>query len=135
MDLSLETINNILQQGFSGVLSLAVTQVSDDKIIATAPITETCYRPGGFVHGGVYLALAETLAGLGSMLAVDREKYEVLGIQVSANHTSSAKSGEMTITATPIHKGRKTHIWNIDITCNNKLLSTVRVTNMVVKKV
>lgn len=135
MDLSLKTINDLLQQGFSGVLGIMVTQVSDDKIIATAPITENHYRPGGFVHGGVYLALAETLAGLGSMVYVDREKYEVLGIQVSANHTSSAKSGEMTITATPIHKGRKTHIWNVDISCEGRLLSTVRVTNIIVKKV
>ncbi len=134
MYLSLKTINNILQQGFSGTLGIQVCHVEDKKVIATAPITEQCYRPGGFVHGGVYLGLAETLAGVGSALSVDMNKYEVFGIQVSANHTGSIKSGEMTIIASAIHLGRKTHIWNVDITCEERLLSTVRVTNIIVEK-
>lgn len=135
MKRSLKSINHILQSGFTGVLGIVITKVSDNKIVATAPITEHSHRPGGFVHGGVYLALAETLAGAGSLLMVDTERHEVLGMQISANHTGSAKSGEMTIIAELIHHGSKTHIWNVEITDDNgKRLSTARVTNMIVKK-
>lgn len=135
MQLSLKTINEILQNGFAGMLGIVVHEIGDKKLIASAPVSEKMYRPGNFVHGGVYLALAETLAGTGSFLMVDGEQYEVLGIQISANHTGSTQSGEMTIIADLIHHGSKTHIWNVEITSDNgKRLSTARVTNMIVKK-
>ncbi len=132
---TLENINAILKTGFTGVLGLEITEITSDTLTAKAPISAHSHRPSGFVHGGVYLALAESMAGTGSFLYVDIEKYEVFGIQVSANHTGSAQSGDMKIVATCLHRGRQTHIWNVDIFNDaDKRLSTARITNMIVKK-
>ena len=88
-----------------------------------------------FLHGGANLALAETLAGLGSMLLVDNEKFDVLGTQVSGNHTGVLKEGKALAKAKIVHKGNKTHVWNVDIKSEDgRLISTVRVTNMIVLK-
>lgn len=135
MSLSIAVINQVLQTGFTGILGIVVTDVSDGKLVATAPINKNSLQPAGIVHGGVYLALAETLAGLGSASYVNINQYDVFGVQVSANHTGSAKSGEMNIVATCIHRGSKTHVWNVDVFDDqDNCLSTARVTNLIVKK-
>ena len=84
------------------------------------------------LHGGAALAMAETLAGAGS-LAIVGEYARICGLQVSGNHIGmSAKEGKVIGKATPIHIGRTTHIWNVEIRGEDgKLLSTERVTNMV----
>jgi len=81
------------------------------------------------------VAMAETLAGLGSMLIIDLNEFDALGSQVSGNHTSTLKTGKARATAKIIHRGNKTHLWNVDIQNEEgRLISTVRVTNMIVKK-
>lgn len=90
----------------------------------------------GVLHGGATITLAETAAGVGSnVLCAEGDKC--FGLQVSASHLSSAQIGEtVRAIATPIHIGKSTHIWNVDITSmtDNRLISTVRVTNFVKKK-
>jgi 1,4-dihydroxy-2-naphthoyl-CoA hydrolase len=63
--------------------------------------------------------MAETFAGLGSMLLVDLKKYEVLGAQVSGNHTGILSDGKALATANIIHQGNKTHVWNVDVRNEN----------------
>ena len=87
------------------------------------------------LHGGSNLAMAETIAGLGSMLLIDLKKFDIRGAQVSANHTGSLKEGNALATAKILHQGKRTHIWNVDIKdVNGRLISTARVMNMIVKK-
>ena len=81
------------------------------------------------------MAFAETLAGLGSMLIVDFSDFEVLGIQVNGNHTGVLKSGKAVASATIVHRGKQTHVWNVDVKDETgRLISTARVTNMIVKR-
>jgi uncharacterized protein (TIGR00369 family) len=69
------------------------------------------------------------------MLLVDNQEYDVMGIQVSANHTGKAEGGEVFARAESLHLGKKTHVWNVDIRNESgKLISTARVTNMIVKR-
>ena len=98
-------------------------------------LSEKNSRPDGILHGGANLAMAETLAGLGSMLIIDLNEFDALGSQVSGNHTGTLKQGKALATAKIIHRGNKTHLWNIDVKNEEgRLISTVRVTNMIVKK-
>lgn len=89
----------------------------------------------GILHGGATLALAETVAGLGSMIICEPDEI-VVGMQVSGNHISSAHEGDsVRAVGTILHKGRSSHIWNVDVfTSTNKLVSSVRVVNSVIKK-
>ncbi len=116
-------------------LGIRFTAVGEGWVEATMPVDHRTSRPGGLLHGGANLALAETIAGLGSMLTVDINEFDVLGIQVSANHTGSASSGRVYARAEILHPGNQTHVWNVEIKNEaGKLISTGRVTNMIVKR-
>jgi uncharacterized protein (TIGR00369 family) len=115
-------------------LGIRIVSYGEGWVEATMPVDRRTFRPGGLLHGGANLALAETIAGFGSMLAVDIQEYDIRGIQVSANHTGKADSGEVYARAEVLHFGKRTHVWNVDIkNAAGKLLSTARVTNMIVK--
>ena len=102
---------------------------------ASMPVDERTFQPMHILHGGATLALAETLASIGSALMVDREKYDVKGQHVSANHIRSARSGKVIGEAVIMHRGRSSHIWNVDVKDEQgRLISTCRVTMFVVKK-
>ncbi len=98
-------------------------------------LTKKQFQPEGILHGGANLALAETIAGLGSALLVDLNKYSVRGAQISANHVGSTSKGKVMASGKIIHKGSNTHVWNVDINDEqNILLSTCRITNIIVTK-
>lgn len=116
-------------------LGICFTAVGEGWVEASMPVDERTFRPGGFLHGGANLALTETLAGLGSMLVVDIAEFDVLGIQVSANHTGSVDRGTVYARAEIVHAGIQTHVWNVEIKSEaGKLISSGRVTNMIVKR-
>jgi uncharacterized protein (TIGR00369 family) len=99
------------------------------------PVDHRTRQPFGILHGGATLALAETVAGIGSMIACNPDEF-VVGQQVSGNHISSAHEGDtVRAVATIVHKGRSSHVWNVDVfTSTGKLVSSVRVMNSVLKR-
>ena len=111
------------------------TYASDERVEATMPVDYRTRQPFGILHGGATLALAETVAGLGSMIICESDEI-VVGMQVSGNHISSAHEGDtVRAVGTILHKGRSSHIWNVDVfTSTNKLVSSIRVVNSVIKK-
>lgn len=116
-------------------LGIRIVSYGEGWVEATMPVDRRTFRPGGLLHGGANLALAETVAGFGSMLTVDIQEYDVRGIQVSGSHTGKADSGLVFARAEAQHLGKRTHVWNVDIRNEaGKLLSTARVTNMIVKR-
>ena len=131
----LELLNQWMNNSLIGNLGIEISRIDIGLVEGFLVLSEKNCRPDGILHGGANLALTETLAGLGSMLIVDNEKFDVLGTQISGNHTGILKEGKALAIARIIHQGNKTHIWNVDITDEeNRLISTVRVTNMIVHK-
>ncbi len=132
---SIKAINRVLNEGLTGLLGITVTAVRPGFVEAGLTVDKKVSRPGGYMHGGVNLTLAETLAGLGSTLLIDSGKYNAMGIQVSANHIASMQQGELTAQASLLHQGEKTHLWNIEVMDNRqRCISSIRVTNMIVEK-
>jgi 1,4-dihydroxy-2-naphthoyl-CoA hydrolase len=130
-----DTLNEFCAQSMIGLLGITFTDVQPESISATMPVNSKTCQPNGWLHGGASLALAESMAGAGSYLLVDREQFNVLGLQISGNHVSSVKRGILQANAQLIHKGITTHIWDVKITDENlKLISTVRVTNIITDK-
>ncbi|WP_370528339.1 hotdog domain-containing protein [uncultured Bacteroides sp.] len=114
---------------------LKVQQMGVRIVLASGRPTYGLMGNLGILHGGATLALAETVAGLGSMIICEPDEI-VVGMQVSGNHISSAHEGDsVRAVGTILHKGRSSHIWNVDVfTSTNKLVSSVRVVNSVIKK-
>ena len=131
----LDQLNAQARHALMGNLGIQYTYASQDRVEATMPVDHRTRQPFGVLHGGATLALAETVAGLGSMILCQPDEM-VGGMQVSGNHISSALEGDtVRAVGTIVHKGRSSHVWNVDVfTSTNKLVSSVRVVNSVMKK-
>ena len=104
-----------------------------DTCMARMKVDERNRQPFGFLSGGASLALAENLAGVGS-LALCPGKISV-GINVSGSHLIAVEEGDtVTATARIMHKGRTLHQWLVEIrNTAGELVCSVQVTNYVIK--
>ena len=134
-EVPLDLLNERARHALMGNLGIQYTYASDERVEATMPVDYRTRQPFGILHGGATLALAEPVAGLGSMIICEPDEI-VAGMQVSGNHISSAHEGDtVRAVATIVHKGRSSHVWNVDVfTSTNKLVSSIRVVNSVIKK-
>ena len=134
-EIPLDALNAQAQTTLMGNLGIQYTYASHERIEATMPVDHRTRQPFGILHGGATLALAETVAGLGSMVICNPDEF-VVGMQVSGNHISSAHEGDtVRAVATIVHKGRSSYVWNVDVfTSTEKLVSSIRVMNSVMKR-
>jgi 1,4-dihydroxy-2-naphthoyl-CoA hydrolase len=116
-------------------LGIEFTEITDDFIRGTMPVDGRTRQPYGLLHGGASVALAETLGSMGAMLCVDTGEYQCVGQEINANHVRSARTGQVTGTARPVHLGARTQVWIIDIVNEaGKLVCTSRLTVAVVRR-
>lgn len=113
--ITLDAVNSMSQGCMVEHLGIKFIEVGDDYIIATMPVDERTKQPMGLLHGGASVALAETMGSVGATLTIDLNKQYAVGVEINANHIKSAKSGLVTGTAKPLHIGRGTQVWSIEI--------------------
>lgn len=131
----LETCNRFTKNTLMETLQIEYLDVGEDFLTAKMPVNSKVHQPMGLLHGGASVALAESVGSAASMVFIDQEKYDVLGIEISANHVKSKREGDVFATAKIIHKGNKLHLWEIRITDeNNQLISICKLTNMILAK-
>jgi len=95
-------------------LGIEFLEVGDDFITARVPVDKRTCQPYGLLHGGVSVVLAETLGSCAAACATP-EGTRVVGLDINANHLRGATSGWVTGTARPVHMGRTTHVWAIEL--------------------
>ena len=95
-------------------LGIQFLEVGDDFIRARVPVDGRTRQPYGILHGGVSVVLAETLGSCGAAYAAPAG-HRAVGLDINANHLRSASSGWVTGTARPVHVGRTTQVWQIDL--------------------
>ncbi|WP_109208974.1 MULTISPECIES: hotdog fold thioesterase [Microbacterium] len=96
-------------------LGIEIVEIRDDALVGRMPVDRRTVQPAGVLHGGASVALAETLASWAGYLAVDRERFHVVGQEINANHIRPISSGWVTATVAPAHIGRRAHVWEIRI--------------------
>jgi uncharacterized protein (TIGR00369 family) len=96
-------------------LGIELVELGPGRVIATMPVDERTRQPFGILHGGASVALAETVASLGAWRSVDRERFAAVGLEINANHLRAKRDGIVTAVGTPVHQGRTTQVWNIEI--------------------
>ncbi len=117
------------------ILDIKLVSAEKDKVVATMPIGPNHRQQVGYLHGGISVVLAESVASLGTVLNIDANKQMAFGLEINANHLRPKKEGQLTAVATPIHRGRTTHIWDIRISDENgKLICVSRCTVAVVDR-
>jgi 1,4-dihydroxy-2-naphthoyl-CoA hydrolase len=128
-------LNSISKNTLLSHLGIEFSEIKEDYIIAKMPVNANTSQPMGILHGGASVTLAESIGSIGSHLIIDNETENAVGVEINANHISSAKEGYVTGKGIIIHKGKSTHIWSIDIRDQDeKLISTSRLTVMILKK-
>ena len=106
------------------LLGIEFLEVGDDFIRARVPVDRRTVQPHGILHGGVSVVLAETLGSCGAYYSAP-EGQGAVGLDINANHIRAATSGWVTATARPVHLGRTTQVWQIDMTNDAGDLSCV----------
>ena len=116
-------------------LGIEFTEVGDDYIKATMPVNERTKQPHGLLHGGANVVLAESLGSIASVLCLNLEEKNCVGLEINANHVRSAKEGFVTAIASPLHLGGTTHVWDIKIYDEKeKLICVSRLTVVVIPR-
>jgi uncharacterized protein (TIGR00369 family) len=110
-----DLIRDNATQGLAKALGIEIVELTPERVVATMPVDERTRQPYGLLHGGASVALAETVASLASIMNVDQARYRAVGLEINANHIRAKTEGIVTGTATAIHVGRSTHVWNIEI--------------------
>ena len=110
------SLNRGFKKGLATYLDINLTTIGDDWLSGTLPVTERTHQPMGLLHGGASVVLAETLGSVGSYLCIDPNQYVCVGQEINASHLRSAASGLVTGTARALRIGRRSHVWQIDIT-------------------
>ncbi|WKK81435.1 hotdog fold thioesterase [Marivirga arenosa] len=132
---SVEELNKLGKNTISEVLGMSFTEVGDNYLIAKMPVDHRTHQPYGLLHGGASVVLAETLGSVAAMLMVDQEKYYCVGLDINANHIRGIKEGWVYGKTTPVHVGKTTQVWQIEITNEREQMICIsRITMAVVKK-
>lgn len=111
------------------VIGLEFTEIGPDFLKGRMPVDQRTHQPYGLLHGGASCVLAETLGSVASALVIDQSKFICVGLEINANHVRGVRSGYVTGTASPIHIGASTHVWDIRIVDDrDKLVCISRLT-------
>lgn len=116
-------------------LNIEIVDYGEDFLVARMPVNSRVYQPDGVLHGGATAALIESVGSFASHIFLDIENKFVRGLEVTANHLKSAKSGHVYAKATFIHKGRTTQLLDVRVTDDdNNLISIGRLSTITLPK-
>jgi 1,4-dihydroxy-2-naphthoyl-CoA hydrolase len=134
-DITTKHLNAVSKDTLLQNLGIEFTEIGNDYIIARMPVNEKTQQPMGLLHGGASAALAESIGSTGTYLMIDPEQKMAVGLEINANHVGSVHSGFVYGKGTIVHKGKTTHIWNIEIRDEKeKLISICRLTMLILDR-
>src|SRR6476620_7723450 len=122
--ISVELLTEAHLETAVGHLGIEFLEVGDDFIKARVPVDKRTRQPYGLLHGGVSVVLAETLGSCGAAYS-SPEGPRAVGLDINANHLRGATSGWVTGITKPVHIGRTTQVWHIDLTNDQGELTCV----------
>ena len=129
------TLNELHVDCAVGGLGITILDVGDESISARMPVDQRTRQPYGLLHGGASLLLAETLGSAASMAVIDQQRSFAVGLNMNANHIRAVTEGEVRGVVRPIHLGRSSHVWEIEIRdARGKLACVARLTTQVIDR-
>lgn len=133
--ITIQEITDIRKQTMVDYLGIEFTEIGDNFLKGRMPVDHRTKQPMGIMHGGASCVLAETLGSIAGCHCIDFSKQVCVGLAMNTNHISMAKDGYVYGTARPVHLGRSTQVWEIDIINEQgKLVSVNRLTLAVIDR-
>jgi 1,4-dihydroxy-2-naphthoyl-CoA hydrolase len=134
-DLALEELGSYMPSTMAEHLGMEWVELGPDFLKLRMPVDHRTHQPYGILHGGASCALAETVGSVASHLMIDNDRFICVGLEINANHVRSVKQGFIIATASPLHVGKTTHVWDIKIHDEGgKLVCISRLTVAVLEK-
>ncbi|MET0987273.1 MAG: hotdog fold thioesterase [Steroidobacteraceae bacterium] len=131
---TLDDLRHISGKTLASHIGIEFVEIGPDYVKARMPVDERTRQPYGVLHGGASVALAESLASVGATLCVDPARFQVFGQEINANHVRSVSEGYVYGIARPLHRGRRSHVWEIRIVDEkDRLVCVSRMTAVVVE--
>lgn len=115
-DYTLDLLDGMRNANMGTHIGLEFTKIGDGFLEGTLPVDHRTTQPFGILHGGASCVLAESLGSVAAWMTIDPAKYRAVGLEINANHIRAVTTGTVTGRVTPLHIGRRTQVWQTDIT-------------------
>lgn len=115
-DYSVETLQAMRASNMGEHLGLEMTEVGADFLKGRMPVDHRTTQPFGILHGGASCVLSETLGSVAAWMTINPETHRAVGLEINANHIRAVTQGHVIGTCTPMHTGRRTQVWQTEIT-------------------
>ncbi len=130
---TVDQLNTMNPHTLMAHLGIEYTEVGADYLKAKMPVDERTRQPMGLLHGGASAALVETLGSAASAMRLDLSQQRPVGLEINANHLRPVRAGYVYGTATALHLGQRTHVWEVKIEDEaGQLVCSGRLTVMIV---
>jgi uncharacterized protein (TIGR00369 family) len=129
-----ERLNEHIRSGFGGTLGMRFVEASTERVVAELEIRDALRTTTGPVHGGVLMALADTVGAAGTIVGL-RPGQSTATLESKTNFIAGAHDGVLRAEARPLHRGRRTQVWETRITdASGRLVAITTQTQMVLEK-
>jgi len=120
-----------LAGSFPGDLGVEFVSIADDEVRARMAVDRRHLHPGGYVHGGVWVAFADTVAAWGTMRRL-AAGMDFTTVELKTNVFAAARQGDvLAAVGRPLHVGRRTQAWEVRVERGNRLAAFFVCTQMV----
>ena len=115
-DYTVEILEGMRNANMGTHTGLEFTEIGPDYFKGVIPVDERTTQPFGILHGGASCVLSESLGSVAAWMTIDPDKYRAVGLEINCNHIRAVTEGRVIGTCTPLHTGRRTQVWQTDIT-------------------
>jgi uncharacterized protein (TIGR00369 family) len=116
---------------FPGDLGIELTEISDEHVRGRMRVDRRHLHPMGYVHGGAWVALADTVAAWGTLRHLPPGRgFTTVELKMNVL-ASSAEGDELTAVGTPLHVGSRTHVWEVQVFRGERLAANFICTQIV----
>lgn len=113
---AIEYLEGLRNANMGEHLGINFTEIGDDFLCARMPVDARTTQPFGILHGGASCVLSESLGSVAAWMTIDPDLYRAVGLEINANHIRAVTKGHVIGKCSPLHVGRRTQVWQTDIT-------------------
>lgn len=109
-------LTNIRNANMGAHVGMEFLEIGADYLKGLLPVDHRTTQPFGILHGGASCVLSETLGSVAAWMTIDTARYRAVGLEINCNHIRAVTEGRVIGLCTPLHTGRRTQVWQTDIT-------------------
>ncbi len=135
-DYSVDYLDGLRNSNMGEHIGFEFLEIGDDFLRGRIPVDHRTTQPFGILHGGASCVLAETLGSVAAWMTIDPDIHRAVGLEINVNHIRAVTSGYVIGKCTPMHIGRRTQVWQIDMSeeATGKRTAISRITMAVIEQ-